>query len=198
MLTEGYWEVAPGQLAAVVTYLEMRQPPRELPEPAPGFVIQRLPSLDLERYRRVFRAVGEDWLWFSRLRLSDEELAAIIGHSQVDVFVLRVEGRDEGLLELDRREWPDVEIAFLGVTPQFTGQGAGWALMRHALREAWAHTPARLFLHTCTLDHPKALAFYQRAGFRAYRRSVEIAADPRLTGLLPPTAGPGVPVTGGA
>lgn len=196
MLTEGYWEVAPGQLAAVVTYLEMRQP-ADLPEPAAGFAIERLATPDLDRYRRVFRAVGEDWLWFSRLRLSDAELAAILGHPEVDVFLLQAEGRDEGIAELDRRAFPDIEITFFGVTTRLIGRGAGRTLMRHALSAAWAHTPARVFLHTCTLDHPKALTFYQRAGFRAYRRRVEIAADPRLTGLLPATAAPGIPVTGG-
>ena len=194
MLPEGYFEVAAGQIAAVVTYLEMRQPPPVLSEPSPAFPIQRLTEPDLERYRGVFRAVGKDWLWFSRLRLAGDELAAILTHPQVDVFLLRIGGRDQGILELDRRAFPDIEIAFLGVTPNLIGQGAGRALMAHAQRQAWAWKPARLFLHTCTLDHPKALAFYQRAGFTPYRRCIEIAPDPRVTGLLSKTAAPTVPL----
>lgn len=193
MLPEGYFEVAAGHIAAVVTYLEVRQPP-QLPEPSPAFPIERLTEPDLERYRRVFRAVGEGWLWFSRLRLSDDELAALLAHPQVDVFLLRADNRDQGILELDRRAFPDIEITFLGVTANLVGQGAGHALMVHAQRQAWSHNPTRLFLHTCTLDHPKALAFYQRAGFVPYRRRVEVALDPRLIGLLPETAAPHVPL----
>jgi hypothetical protein len=49
-------------------------------------------------------------------------------------------------------------------------------------------------VHTCTLDHPNALGFYLRSGFTPYARSVEIADDPRLHGVLPRSAAPHVPV----
>jgi hypothetical protein len=66
--------------------------------------------------------------------------------------------------------------------------------MDTALRRAWAARPRRLWVHTCTLDHPAALAFYQRSGFVAYRRQVEIDDDPRLDGTLPADAAPHVPL----
>ena len=52
----------------------------------------------------------------------------------------------------------------------------------------------RVWVHTCTLDHPRALSFYLQAGFVAYERAVEVADDPRLTGEAPRTAAPHVPV----
>jgi hypothetical protein len=69
--------------------------------------------------------------------------------------------------------------------------------MDAALRHAWRHQPSRVFLHTCTLDHPRALAFYLRNGFTAYKRAIEVAPDPRLTGDAPAHAAPHVPVIGG-
>ena len=70
----------------------------------------------------------------------------------------------------------------------------GLALLTWAVELAWNSAPDRVWVHTCTLDHPSALAFYRRSGFIAYRQEIEIAEDPRLTGLIPRTAAPHVPV----
>jgi GNAT superfamily N-acetyltransferase len=99
-------------------------------------------------------------------------------------------------LEFDFRRFPDVEIAFLGVVPTLLGKGAGRYLMNRALEIAWGRNPRRLTVHTCTLDHPRALEFYLRSGFAPYARSIEIADDPRLRGHLPRTAAPQVPILG--
>jgi GNAT superfamily N-acetyltransferase len=117
--------------------------------------------------------------------MADDEVRAILEHPAVEVYALTRDGRDEGLLELDRREAPDIELAYFGVTPALTGQGAGRFLMHEAMRLAWRHAPRRLWVHTCTLDHPGALPFYLRSGFRPYRRAVEVADDPRLSGVAP-------------
>jgi GNAT superfamily N-acetyltransferase len=182
----GYYDLPPGKIASVVTYLEVTEPPpaRPLPELS-GLALRRVERPDLGWYRDLFRRIGTDWLWFGRLVMSDDEVRAILENPAVEVYALTKDGRDEGLLELDRREPPDIELAYFGVTPALTGQGAGRWLMHEALRHAWRHTPRRFWVHTCTLDHPGALPFYLRSGFRPYRRAVEVADDPRLIGLAP-------------
>jgi hypothetical protein len=70
--------------------------------------------------------------------------------------------------------------------------------MNAAIRRAFREPIRRLFLHTCSLDHPAALPFYVRAGFVAYRRAIEVADDPRLYGALPLTAAPQIPIIGKA
>ena len=182
----GYYDLPPGKIAALVTYLEMIEPPpvRPVPELA-GLALRRVAKPDLDWYRGLFRRIGTDWLWFGRLAMSDDEVLATIRHPMVEVYALMQDGQDEGLLELDRREPPDIELAYFGVTAAVQGQGAGRWLMDQALRHAWAHRPRRIRVHTCSLDHPGALAFYIRSGFRPYRRAVEVADDPRLIGLVP-------------
>ena len=182
----GYYDLPDGKIASVVTYLEMTEPPPARPLPdVPGLALRRVEDPDLAWYRDLFRRIGTDWLWFGRLVMSDAEVRAILGHPAVDIYTLTINGRDEGLLELDRREPPDIELAYFGVTPALTGQGAGRWLMHRALDLAWRHRPRRFWVHTCTLDHPGALPFYVRSGFRPYRRAVEVADDPRLIGLAP-------------
>jgi GNAT superfamily N-acetyltransferase len=194
-LPDGCSAVAPGKIAAIVTCLAMDAPgePRAERSDAP-WRLQRIERPDIDWYRDLYRRVGEDWLWFSRLALDAAGLDAIVRHPAVEIHALRVGGRDEGLLELDFREPARCELAFFGLTAAVLGQGAGRWLMNRALERAWSRPIRRLWVHTCTLDHPDALAFYRRSGFRAYARQVEIADDPRLTGLVPRHAAPQVPI----
>jgi len=192
---DGYSDIAAGKLAAVVTCLEMLAPPAPRAERAdPPWQIRRVSSPDSDWYRALFARVGEPWLWFSRLVMPVAQLQAILGDPDVEVYALSVAGRDEGLLELDFRDADNCELAFFGLTSAVLGQGAGRALMNCALAQAWARPIRRLWVHTCTLDHPDALAFYLRSGFTAYARRIEVEDDPRLTGLAPRSAAPHAPL----
>jgi GNAT superfamily N-acetyltransferase len=193
--SDGYTELPAGKLAAIVTSLEMFGRPAPRPEPAPApWQVRRLERAEPAVFRDLFRRIGQDWLWSSRLALSDAALAAIIHHPAVEVRTLHAGGADQGLLELDFRQ-PDVcELTFFGVTPALVGIGAARWLMNRTLEIVWSRPIRRFWVHTCTLDHPAALPFYIRTGFRPFRRHVHIEDDPRLTGVLPHTAAPQVPV----
>ena len=192
---DGYTDLPPGKLASVVTYLEMRtRPPLQATPTTSDFNIRRVTHPDLDWYRELYREIGEPWLWFSRLRISDDELRGILYDPAVDVFALSHAGADHALLEFDRRRLPDIELSFFGVTPALIGKGAGRALLQRCLPLAWEHQPQRVWLHTCSSDHPGALAFYIKFGFVPYKRAVEIADDPRITGELPRTAARHIPI----
>lgn len=188
-----------GQLAAIVTSLEMRARPR--PAPLPGSPLRlvrwRRPAADA--YRTLFRRVGAPWLWFSRLVIDDAALDAIIGDPAVEVFAVADRaGIEVGLLELDFRVAHACEIGFFGFVPELAGQGHGRWLMAHALALGWRPGVERMWVHTCTLDHPGALGFYRKAGFTPFARAVETFADPRLAGVLPRDAAPHIPLIEGA
>ena len=110
--------------------------------------------------------------------LSDAELAAVLDDPRVEVNVLWVGGAPAGYAELDRRAPPDIELAYFGLMPEFIGQGLGAYLLDWAIHHAWRSRPRRLWLHTCDLDHPRALDFYQSLGFRIYDRQVTEADLP--------------------
>ena len=190
-----FWDVPEGKIAAIVTQLQMfeRPAPRPVPDVAAELVAHKSPDLDW--YRDLFMRVGgQDWMWFSRLGMDDDELRAILHNDAVQIYSVRVDGRDEGMLELDFRTPDECELGYFGLTPAMVGTGAGRWLMEHALTLAWAQPITRFHVHTCTLDSPQALAFYMRSGFTAYRRQVEIADDPRLIGVLPRDSSPQEPV----
>lgn len=189
--------VPPGMVATIVTTLEMTAPPRLRPMPDAPLRLVRWPSPARNAYRTLFRRVGEPWLWFSRLVMADDALDAIIGDPAVEIHAVTDRaGIEVGLLELDFRVAGQCEIGFFGLVPELAGKGHGRWLMAHALAMGWRKGIGRLWVHTCTLDHPGALGFYRRQGFTPVSRAVESFADPRLTGHLPRDAAPHVPVIG--
>jgi GNAT superfamily N-acetyltransferase len=194
----GYHTLPPGCLANVVTCLEMteRPPPRPAPA-ADGLSLARMGAADTARYRALFGRIGQDIMWFSRLIIPDQALAAIIGDPKVHSLALVRNGADIGLLEIDFRIAGECELSFFGLVPAAVGSGLGRFLMNEALARAWSQPISRFWVHTCSFDHPAALGFYQRSGFRPYRVMVEVHQDPRLTGHLPRHASPAAPLIEG-
>jgi GNAT superfamily N-acetyltransferase len=194
IVPDGYSDIPAGKVAAVVTHMEMIARPTPRPDPAGAWTLRKVDVPALDWFRDLYRRVGEEWLWFSRIRMPDAELAARLHSPQLEVYAMVDGGRDEGLLELDFRGSGQCEIGMFGVTAKLVGTGAGRWLMNRALDIAWSRPVERVWLHTCTFDHPAALAFYQRSGFRAFRRQVEVADDPRLDGTAPREVARHVPI----
>lgn len=187
--------VPPGQVATIVTTLEMTQRPRPAPVAASPLRLVRWKSPEPEKYRILFRRVGEPWLWFSRLVMADVDLTALLTDPRTEIFAIcDPKGVEIGLLELDFREASTCRIALLGLVPPLTGQGLGRWLMSQALMLGWRKGVERMTVQTCTLDHPRALPFYLGAGFHPVARAVETFDDPRLTGVLDSNAAPHIPL----
>ena len=191
-----YEAVLDGELAAVVTYLEIRDRPF-VAVPNSALALERIEVPQPEHYRELFRQVGSPWLWFSRLIMDDAHLASIIQHPKVELYSVTDEGgREVGMLELDFREPHECELAFIGLVPQLSGIGHGRWLLAEALQRAWRENVRRVHVHTCSLDHPAALNAYRRAGFVPFKRAIERFPDPRLLGVLPRDCAPQIPLLG--
>jgi GNAT superfamily N-acetyltransferase len=199
ILPSGYSPVAPGKVATVVTCLEMREAPALRPSPETGLTVERWDKPSPQDYRDLYRTVGQQWMWVSRLIKTDDDLAATVQHPAVEVYVLTDGTRRLGLLEMDFRTEGECEIVYFGLVEEAIGGGAGRQLMNHAIETAWSHPISRppisrLWVHTCHLDHPAAVHFYQRSGFTPYAMMVEVLDDPRLDGTVPVSASPHVPI----
>ncbi len=194
-MDDGLERVPPGEVATIVTYLELARRPLPRPLPAGPLRLVRWETPEPARYRALFRRVGAPWLWFSRLTMADAALAAILGDPAVSVHaVVDAAGIELGLLELDRRVPRETQIAYFGLVPELAGRGHGRWLMAQAIALGWGRETEKMTVHTCTLDHPAALAFYRREGFVAVARAVERFPDPRLLGVLPRDAAAHVPI----
>ena len=153
-----------------VYYLQMLVPrPREVPMPRRGLTVLHAKAPSVPYYRGLYDAVGRDYHWLSRRKLPDEELAAILNDPRNELYVLNVDGLPAGFAELDCRQPGEIELVQFGLLPDFIGQGLGKWFLQWTINQAANDQPRRLWLHTCTLDHPAALPTYRKAGFVQYR-----------------------------
>jgi GNAT superfamily N-acetyltransferase len=154
----------------VRTYLELRSPeqlrPARFDDPAVRVVHHD--SVDTARYRRLYEMVGEPWHWTDRRAWSEERLAAHLSRDAISVFECLVGGESAGFFELESHADGAVEIAYFGLALPFTGRGLGKALLTRAVEEAFALGATRVWLHTCTLDSPRALPNYEARGFTPF------------------------------
>ncbi|MGF7150966.1 GNAT superfamily N-acetyltransferase [Sphingomonas zeicaulis] len=191
--------VPAGEVATVVTLLEMRKRPPLRPLPPSPLRLQPWRTPETDTYRALFRRVGAPWLWFSRLAMDDDRLRATIRDPGVSInAVLDPRGIEIGLIELDHRTPGECIIAFFALVPELAGKGHGRWMMAQALAFAWRPGVERVSLQTCTLDHPSALGFYRAQGFVAVERRLETFPDPRVTGLLPRDVAAHVPLLEGS
>ena len=131
-----------------------------------GFVV-RQERCDPDLYRELYEGVGNDYHWRDRRSWTDEQLRAHLERPDIEIWVLRERGAPRGFFELAREEDGSVEIAYFGLMSLGIGQGLGRALLTSAIDAAWrVEAHARVWLHTCTLDHPAALANYLARGFQ--------------------------------
>jgi len=194
MIPDGYTDIVPGKVVSVVTYLEMlARPP--LADLSSGLVsLRRVHNPALDWYRNLYQRAGAQWLWFSRLEITDGQLSDILNRATTELYVAEHEAKEIGMTELDRSNPPYVEITSFALFPEAIGKGFGRAFMAALLDRAWIGPTERVWLHTCNLDSPAALSFYQKCGFRPYKCAVEVADDPRLRGILPEDAAPQAPI----
>jgi GNAT superfamily N-acetyltransferase len=155
-----------------VTFLAMRSKPSGLapPQPKGKIAILRAESPPVHFYRYLYNTIGDAYLWVDRRKLSDDELAGVIQHPLVELYVLYADGCPAGMAELDFRDGGAGQVAYFGLMPEFVGRHLGYYFLYQAVAIAWARPISSLLINTCTLDHPRALPLYQRIGFVAYSR----------------------------
>lgn len=156
-------------------YLEMNAPDQLRPARAVGAEFEvrqaRIPAPELNRF--LYTAVGGEWFWIDRLSWTYEQWLDYLSRPDVETWVGYLDGTPAGYFELERQTGDVVELAYFGLLPQFIGRGLGGLLLTKAIERAWALGARRVWLHTCTLDSPVALAGYKARGFRVYREDTE-------------------------
>lgn len=159
----------------VVTYhLEMTDRSELRPaksRPADVLLMQaKIPCPELNRF--LYTAVGGDWYWINRLNWTYSQWRAYLDRPELETWVAYVSGTPAGYFELEKQAGGSVEIAYFGLLPAFVGRGLGGYLLTAAIERAWDMSASRVWVHTCTLDHPSALRNYQARGFRIFKEVV--------------------------
>ncbi len=122
-----------------------------------------------ELNRFFYTAIGGDWYWLERLAWTYAEWLKYLARPELHTWIVTVEGIPAGYFELEKQPGDDVEIVYFGLLPAFVEAGiGGWALTQ-AIERAWEMGARRVWVHTCDLDHPRALANYLARGFTVFK-----------------------------
>jgi GNAT superfamily N-acetyltransferase len=175
-------------------YLEMTHPSALRPARVPDSEIEvrraEVASPELNRF--LYTAVGGDWYWTDRLVWTYAQWLEYLERPELETWLAWDRGTPAGYAELEMQAEGNVEIAYFGVLPGFIGRGIGGHLLTCSIRRAWEWGARRVWLHTCTLDHPRALPNYLARGFRLYKEeTTEKDEPPQPPGPWPGAARPG-------
>lgn len=162
----------PRRIPTVVTFLEMKARPSAIPPPQPKGKVALLRALHppVHFYRYLYDAIGRAYHWVDRKKLSDAQLASLLGDDRLDLYVLYVDGCPAGMAELEFRDAATANLAYFGLVPDYIGRRLGYFFLYHTALNVWAKPISRFLVNTCSLDHPRALPLYQRLGFVPYSR----------------------------
>lgn len=164
----------------VTTYLEMTTPAQLRPAARilPDFHVRRV-EIPLPSFNRwLYATVGEPWQWVAKADWTDDQWRIWVDRTALQTWVGYLRGAPAGYYELDHQPGIGVEIAYFGLLPQFLGRGLGGLLLTHAIQRAWAMDAGRVWVHTCSLDHPAALSNYQARGMVIYAETETIPTQP--------------------
>lgn len=154
-----------------IYYLEMTSPVDYHDKDAPNDLL--LSECEIKEFRFnkfLYGLVGESWQWVDKLSWPDEDWRRYAENDNLRTWVAYHRGSPAGYYELQKQDDGDVEIVYFGLAPKFIGRGFGGYLLARAIRSAWEwHGTRRVWVHTCSLDHPGALQNYQARGMKIYR-----------------------------
>jgi ribosomal protein S18 acetylase RimI-like enzyme len=158
-------------MRALRTYLEMRDPGalRASRVEDPALRIERVHHCPASFWRYLYTEVGREYRWVDRLPWTDAQIREYLDDPAVSLWLMTVSGAPAGYFELKTDEAGATEIVYFGLLPEFTGRGLGAHLLTEAVTTAWRSGAARVWLHTCSLDHAAALPNYRSRGFQVFK-----------------------------
>ena len=135
-------------------------------ECSPGFEVRKveIPFPELNRF--LHRVVGGPWRWGGRENWGEKEWRDYADRDELETWIAYVSGTPAGYYEIEKQEDGSVRITCFGLREEFIGKGYGGCFLTHAVRRCWEIGANRVWLRTCSRDHPNALRNYQSHGFR--------------------------------
>lgn len=136
----------------------------------------------------LHQAVGTKFRWGGRDQWGEAEWTEWVNRPGLETWVAYVEGTPAGYCELVSEEDDSVRIHHFGLLPSFIGQGLGGHFLSLTIERAWEMGADRVWLSTCSHDHPHALKNYLARGFRIVEERTGPSNAPRPPVIF--TSGP--------
>ena len=135
-----------------------------------NFLIKKIkPDFQLNKF--FYKQGGKKHRWIDRLIWSDEKWMTYISNRNLETYVISKYDELVGFFELlYNPELKETEISYFGLLEEYIGKGIGGFALSSAIRKAFEKNINRVWLHTCTLDHPNALKNYIARGMTVFKK----------------------------
>ena len=134
------------------------------------FLIKKIePDFQLNKF--FYKQVGKKHRWIDRLSWTDEKWINFISNKNLETYVISEYNDLIGFFELlYNPDLNETEISYFGLLEEYIGKGIGGYALSEAIKKSFEKDIKRVWLHTCTLDHPNALKNYIARGMRVFRK----------------------------
>jgi len=129
---------------------------------------------DLPKF--LYKEIGKDYNWKDRLNWSDNDWVRLISNPNYELYTIFKNEDLVGYYELIFDEYKNFEIAYFGIFKEYFDKKIGSNLLCHAIENSFSKGAKRVWVHTCTLDHPNALKNYIARGMKVFK-SEELNID---------------------
>ena len=127
------------------------------------------PDFQLNKF--FYKQVGKKHRWIDRLSWSDEKWINYISNKNLETYIICESEELVGFFELlNNPELQETEISYFGLLEEYIGKGIGGYALSVAIRKSFEKNIRRVWLHTCTLDHPNALKNYIARGMTIFKK----------------------------
>ena len=127
------------------------------------------PDFQLNKF--FYKQVGKKHRWIDRLSWSDEKWINYISNKNLETYIICESEKLVGFFELlNNPELQETEISYFGLLEEYIGKGIGGYALSVAIRKSFEKNIKRVWLHTCTLDHPNALKNYIARGMTIFKK----------------------------
>jgi ribosomal protein S18 acetylase RimI-like enzyme len=130
--------------------------------------LEKKPTIDLCKF--FYKEVGKNFFWRDRLKWSDQDWLDYINSDFFKLYVLKHNNKLAGYYELlYEPKTNSMEIPYFGIFKEFYGKKIGGYLLTEALSTSFKQKITKVWVHTCTLDHPNALKNYLARGMKIFK-----------------------------
>ena len=127
------------------------------------------PDFQLNKF--FYKQVGKKHRWIDRLSWSDGKWINYISNKNLETYIISESEELAGFFELlYNPELKETEISYFGLLEEYIGKGIGGYALSMAIKKSFEKKIRRVWLHTCTLDHPNALKNYIARGMTVFKK----------------------------
>ena len=146
---------------------------KEVKKPIEDYAVELVSKKDFQLNKFFYKNIGKNCQWVDRLIWSDSNWIDYISSEKLSTYILKRKDEMVGYFELIfNKDINEAEIAYFGVLDEYFGRKLGGYLLSEAINFSFNSGCTRVWVHTCSLDHPNALLNYISRGMKIFKKEV--------------------------